>query len=137
MLHFELDTRNAAPAYRQLMDQVGYYVASQTLATGAQLPSIRELARYLGVNPSTVVKAYTELEHEGLIERRQGKGVFVRASSASERRLSSGRMEAALRESARRLALEATQLGAKRELVLRVVRDELNEMSKKAKESSE
>ncbi len=127
MLHIEIDSRSAVPAYRQLMDQVKYYVASGAVRGGDRLPSIRELSRYLGVNPTTVVKAYTELEHEGAIERRHGKGVFVRDGVES---LSRKELAAALHEAARRLAVEALQMGAPRELVLRVVREELTAVAK-------
>lgn len=130
MLHLELDPRSAVPAYRQLMDQLKYYVASGSLAEGDRLPSIRELARYLGVNPTTVVRTYAELEHEGVIERKHGKGVFVgrRAKGPSRREL-----ERALRRHARQLAVEATQMGAGEELVLRVVREELSSLNDERK----
>lgn len=123
MLHYQIDPGSAAPAYRQLMEQVQYYVASGAVAGGEKLPSIRELARYLGVNPSTVVKAYGELEHAELIERRQGSGVFVRADAKAP---SLRERTKALRARAQRLAVEAIQMGAERELVLRLVNEELD-----------
>ena len=101
MLHLELDPKSAVPAYRQLMNQLKYYVASGVLNGGDRLPSIRELARYLGVNPTTVVKTYTELEHEGLIDRLQGKGVFVKQGVGV---VSRRERESVLRERARQLA---------------------------------
>ena len=77
MLHIQIDPHSGIPVYRQVMDQVKYYAASGTLKVGAQLPSIRELSKALSVNPTTVVKAYTELQHEGVIEMKQGKGAFL------------------------------------------------------------
>jgi GntR family transcriptional regulator len=122
MLHFQIAQGNAAPAYRQMMDQVKYYVASGVLGKGDRLPSIRELAKKLGVNPTTVVKAYTELEHEGVIERKQGKGVFV---SEKARSLSNVEADKVLRRLARGLAVEARQLGVSKEMAVRLLREEM------------
>jgi GntR family transcriptional regulator len=121
-LHFQIDPHSGLPVYRQMMDQVKYYVAAGTLKAGDVLPSIRELAQSLAVNPTTVVKAYSELEHAGVIEMRHGKGAFVSdgASALSERE-----REKALRRLARHLAVEATQMGANEKLVARVVQEEL------------
>ena len=123
-LHFQIDLHSGIPVYRQMMDQMKYYLAAGTLRPGDQLPSIRELARQLAVNPTTVVKAYSELEHEGVIEMRHGKGAFVLVPQVqvTER----GR-EKALRRIARQLAVEATQMGAPNDYVLQLVAEELNE----------
>jgi GntR family transcriptional regulator len=122
MLHFQIDPHSGIPVYRQMMDQVKYYVAAGTLRAGDQLPSIRELAQSLAVNPTTVVKAYSELEHEQVIEMRHGKGAFV---SAAARSMSASEREKALRRLARQLAIEARQMGAPLHQVLRVVEEEL------------
>ena len=122
MLHFQIDPGSSAPAYRQLMEQVRYYVASGAVRAGHKLPSIRELARYLGVNPSTVVKAYGELEHAGVIEQRQGSGAFVQAGGKAPSKRERTRI---LRARAQHLAVEAKQMGVERELVLRLVEEEL------------
>lgn len=121
-LHLQLDERSGVPVYRQMMDQVKYYVAGGTLRPGDQLPSIRELASALAVNPTTVVKAYTELEREGVIEMRHGKGAFI---AARARPLSVEEQDHALRRAARQLALEAAQLGVPAPRVLQVVDEEL------------
>ncbi len=126
MLHFQIDPHSGIPVYRQMMDQVKYYVASGTLRPGDQLPSIRELAQGLTVNPTTVVKAYTELEHEEVIEMRHGKGAFITEGAA---RLSDREREKALRRLARQLAVEARQMGASPEVVLRVLNEEFSEIS--------
>lgn len=123
MLHFELDSRSGVSSYRQIMDQVKYYVASGTLRVGDRLPSIRELARYLRVNPATVVKAYGELAHQQVIEQHHGRGAFVidrsEVASSAERR-------AALERISRQLAVGARQMGASDAEVLQVVRDALH-----------
>ncbi|HUT34271.1 MAG TPA: GntR family transcriptional regulator [Planctomycetota bacterium] len=127
MLHLQIDPHSGIPVYRQVMDQVKYYVAAGTLRPGDVLPSIRELAQALSVNPTTVVKAYNELQHEGVVELRHGKGVFVAdgapAMSDAERRKALARL-------ARQLAVEALQMSASPDLVLRVVRDELEALNR-------
>jgi GntR family transcriptional regulator len=121
MLHLQVDPHSGVPVYRQVMDQFKYYIASGALKAGDQLPSIRDLAKTLHVNPTTVVKAYTELQHEGAIELRHGKGVFVAEAAP---RMSNREREEALRRLARQLAIEAAQMGAPESLVLRLIREE-------------
>ena len=113
MLHLQLDTSSGVPIYRQLMDQIRRYVLLGALSEGDQLPSIRALAEQLRVNPSTVVKAYTELEHAGIIERQHGRGVFVGPGAAKLLDSSRGEPQAAaaLDEAADQLALRARELG--------------------------
>jgi len=121
MLHLQVDPHSGVPVYRQVMDQFKYYIASGTLKGGDLLPSIRDLAKTLHVNPTTVVKAYSELQHEGAIEIRHGKGVFVAESAP---RLSEKEKTEALRRLARQLAIESSQLNAPESLVLRLIREE-------------
>jgi GntR family transcriptional regulator len=65
------------PIYLQLMEQVKHAIETGALRAGEQLPGIRPLAEELVINPNTVAKAYRELEHEGVVELRQGAGAFV------------------------------------------------------------
>ena len=109
MLHFHIDPHSGLPVYRQMIDQFKYYVASGALKPAEQLPSIRELAQSLAINPTTVVRVYTELEREGVVEMRHGKGAFV---AESARRMTATERERALRRLARQLAVEAIQTGA-------------------------
>jgi GntR family transcriptional regulator len=125
MLHLQIDPRSGIPVYRQMMDQIKYYIASGALKTGDQLPSVRELAQALSVNPTTVVKTYTELEHEQVIELRHGKGAFVTSNSS---RFSSRDKEKALRRIARQLSVEAGQMGAGLELIQGLVEEEWSEL---------
>jgi DNA-binding transcriptional regulator YhcF (GntR family) len=120
-LHFQIDPRSGLPVYRQLMDQIKYYVASGALKSGDQLPSIRDLAVRATVNPTTVVKCYTELQHEGVVEMKHGKGAFVAASSSE---MTDAQRRKILGQLAKQLLVEAKQLGASRELVEEVIRDE-------------
>ncbi len=126
MLHLQIDPHSGVPVYRQMMDQVKYYAASGALKSGDQLPSIRELARALSVNPTTVVKAYSELQHEGVIEMKHGKGAFLCESAAQ---LSQRELRKALRRLARQLVVEGAQMGAPPDLVLHVVREEMAQIT--------
>jgi DNA-binding transcriptional regulator YhcF (GntR family) len=67
--------------YRQIIQQVRQAVLTGRLRAGDQLPTVREVVTTIAINPNTVFKAYRELEHEGLVELRQGQGTFVRGGS--------------------------------------------------------
>jgi GntR family transcriptional regulator len=77
MITFALDPKSGVPIYRQIQDQVRYGIASGLLTPGEQLPTVRALAVELSVNPNTVIKAYSELEREGVLTTEQGSGTFV------------------------------------------------------------
>ena len=74
---FKLDLASGVPVYRQIIDQVMTGIASGTLSTGDQLPTVRQLAVDLEINPNTVVRAYKELEIRGLIDTHHGTGTFI------------------------------------------------------------
>ena len=81
---FRLDAGSGVPIYRQLVEQVRRDVMLGRLRPGDQLPSVKEVVDSLSVNPNTVVKAFSELEHQGLVVRRQGVGTFVAASPSGD-----------------------------------------------------
>ena len=74
---FRMNPSSGVPFYVQLVEQIKHAIEICALMPGSQLPGIRTLAQQLVVSPTTIVKAYTELEHEGVIELRQGAGAFV------------------------------------------------------------
>ena len=74
-----LDLQSGVPVYRQIIDQVRGGIASGVLAVGDQLPTVRQLAVDLAINPNTVARAYRELELGGLLETHQGTGSFISA----------------------------------------------------------
>jgi len=74
---FRLDLRSGVPVYRQLIDQVMGGIAAGALAAGHQLPTVRQVAVDLSINPNTVVRAYRELEIRGVLETQQGTGTFI------------------------------------------------------------
>src|SRR5689334_1475048 len=74
---FRLDADSGVPVYRQIIDQVMGGVAAGTLGGGDQLPTVRQVAVDLSINPNTVMRAYREMENRGLLETQQGMGTFV------------------------------------------------------------
>ncbi|MDQ6780711.1 MAG: GntR family transcriptional regulator [Candidatus Eremiobacteraeota bacterium] len=79
---FTVDPHTGVPIYLQLMEQVKRAVALGVLAPGERLPTVKQLASELTVNPNTVARAIRELEREGVIETSQGRGSFVRGDHA-------------------------------------------------------
>jgi GntR family transcriptional regulator len=77
IFRLRLDLKSGVPVYRQIIDQVCGGIASGSLAVGDQLPTVRQLAVDLSINPNTVVRAYRELELGGLLETHQGSGTFI------------------------------------------------------------
>ncbi len=81
----QIDPRSATPLYAQIATRLRVAVASGELKPGDPLPSVRQLAAKLRINPATVVQAYRELESEGFAEMRQGAGTFVREVGSDKR----------------------------------------------------
>jgi GntR family transcriptional regulator len=121
---FSISTGSAEPIYRQLIGQVRRLVASGQLAPGDTLPSVRDVAQSLALNPMTVSKAYNLLEMEGIVQRRRGLGMAIAEGSRSGRSVAS-RAEM-LRPILERAAAEAKQLeldpGAALSLFKRILR---------------
>jgi GntR family transcriptional regulator len=76
-IRIQLDIKSGVPFYRQIIDQVKSAIATGRLDAGDRLPTVRQLAVDLSVNPNTVSRAYTELELTGLVETQMGSGTFV------------------------------------------------------------
>jgi GntR family transcriptional regulator len=74
---FLLDVKSGIPFYRQIIDQVKTAIATGTVEAGHKLPTVRQLAVELSINPNTVSRAYTELELTGLVETQMGSGTFI------------------------------------------------------------
>jgi GntR family transcriptional regulator len=77
VIQFHLDTRSGVPTYLQLVQQVRQAVRLGILHPGDQLPTVKEVVGELAINPNTVLKAYRELDRDGLVEGRRGIGTFV------------------------------------------------------------
>ncbi len=84
---FRLHPSSGVPIYLQLMEQIKHAVETGALRAGDQLPSIRKLSEDLVMNPNTVVRAYRELQHEGIIELRHGSGAYISKSVAGQTRV--------------------------------------------------
>ena len=73
----QIDSKSGVPFYRQIIEQVKFAIAGGILATGDRLPTVRRLAVDLSINPNTVIRAYRQLEIEGVLDTHQGSGTFV------------------------------------------------------------
>src|SRR5260370_32875169 len=93
-----VNSASGTPIYLQLMEQVKHAIETGALRPGEQLPTLRRLAEELVINPNTVVRAYRELEHEGVVEIRHGSGAIV--SQAAAGRTTIARQARALMQSA-------------------------------------
>ena len=83
---FVIDPRSKAPIYEQLREQLRWQITMGFLAPDEPLPSVRALSAELGINPNTIQKAYREMEQEGLIYSRPGRGSFVTPATGEQRR---------------------------------------------------
>lgn len=119
-----IDPSSGTPIYRQIVDQVRQAVASGVLRPGDRLPSVREMAVELAVNPNTIAKAYQELERDGVIETPRGKGSYVADkdhSLAPEERLRQ------FREAVDRLVADAYRLRIDPDTAVALLRERMRE----------
>lgn len=122
---FKIDLRSSIPVYKQLVQETKRAILKNLLQPGDRLPSVRELAVQLTINPNTVQKAYHELERQGAIENLQGKGTFVAMNYQPNR---DNEKVAALREDLCRTLVEARYLGFKKQEVVCMVEQLLDEL---------
>jgi GntR family transcriptional regulator len=123
MMLFRLNASSGVPLYLQLMEQVKHAVETGALRPGEQLPAIRKLAEDLVMNSNTVVRAYRELEHEGIVELRHGLGAFI-SESVEERGKLMRKAQAVVQSAVERLR----GLGATQEEIRRLFENELAAM---------
>jgi GntR family transcriptional regulator len=121
MITFKLNDRSGVPIYRQIQDQVRYAIAAGLLLPGEQLPTVRGLAVDLEVNPNTVIKAYTELEREGILVSEQGSGTFVGPQPSLL--LSEDERQGKLQGLCAEFLAQAARLGFSADDVTRAIRD--------------
>jgi GntR family transcriptional regulator len=91
-MRIAIDTKSGVPFYRQIIEQVKFAIAQGDLQRGEQLPTIRQLSVDLSINPNTVIRAYRQLEIEGMLETQQGSGTFVSTRRPDINRLERRRM---------------------------------------------
>ncbi|MCW8876266.1 MAG: GntR family transcriptional regulator [Kangiellaceae bacterium] len=123
MIPIIISPSSGVPIYRQLIEQIRRMVASKNLLGGDQLPSIRQLAVQLEVNPMTISKAYSMLEAEGLLERKRGIGMIV--SNQQPEQLPVEQRISLLEPAISKLVSDAKQLDIDCELVIEEVRKSL------------
>lgn len=115
-----VDHHSGVPVYRQILDQITFAITSGVLKPGDTLPTVRNLAGELGINPMTVSKAYAFLEHDGYVARRAGKPLTVRPQDPSQ--LHQDRIRT-LTDALRPVAHMVHQLGLDREEASDLFRD--------------
>ena len=91
-MEFSIDMKSGVPFYRQIIEQIKFAIARGDIEPGDRLPTVRQLAVDLAINPNTVVRAYRELEIEGVLDTQQGSGTFVGREKPEIDRLEKQRM---------------------------------------------
>ena len=117
-----IDPRSPTPLYAQIAARLKLAVASGELRPGETLPSVRQLAARLRVNPATVVQAYHDLEGEGFVEMKQGAGTFVREVASDRRAVERSKQAVRL---VRQMVQDAGQLGVTTHELTEAIRQEL------------
>jgi GntR family transcriptional regulator len=118
----QIDPRSPTPLYAQIAGRLRVAIAAVELRPGDALPSVRNLAARLRVNPATVVQAYRDLEAEGFVEMRQGAGTFVREVVPERRARERTRQAVQL---VRQLVADAGRLGLTTRELLQAIAQEL------------
>src|SRR5258708_25088609 len=131
MIEFHLDTHSGVAPYLQIVQQVKQALRLGLLEVGDQLPTVREVVAQIAINPNTVLKAYRELEHEGLVASRPGLGTFVQRTPAG----TSLANQAALRRSLLRWLNSATEAGLDQESILALFLSTFQDAQKEREET--
>ena len=119
MIEFHLDSRSGVSPYLQIVQQVRQALRLGLLREGDQLPTVKEVVGQLAINPNTVLKAYRELEHEGLASARPGVGTFVTGTLGGESIAAQG----PLRQALQRWIVKARRAGLDDESIEALFRD--------------
>lgn len=120
-----VDFNSGEPVTRQVVAQIKWMVATGHLAVGEKLPSVRELASQLKVNPTTVSRIYSELSAEDVIVLRQGQGAFVSSRPSMVNRAEAKKQ---VRELIRRMLSEAVRLGLSQEDIQQLIGSEFENL---------
>ena len=126
VLLFQINPSSGVPIYRQLMDQVRTLIGAGRLTEGAMVPSVRQIAEGLQINPMTVSKAWSLLERDGVLERVRGQGMRVLA--AAKPRATVKERQQALQPLLEQVVIQAAQLSLSREQVLAAMAAALKEL---------
>jgi GntR family transcriptional regulator len=115
MIEFHLDVHSGVAPYRQIVNQVRHALRLGMLREGDQLPTVKDVVARLAINPNTVLKAYNELDHEGLVTARPGIGTFVTRTLADASLTAQGPLRRDLQrwlDKARRAGLDEESIEA-------------------------
>ncbi len=130
-----LNPASGIPLYLQLIEQVKHAIETGAIRAGEQLPSVRQMAEDLVINPNTVARAYRDLESEGIIELKHGSGAFIRESMVARAKLMDKAQTAVQSAVARLESLDLTEDEIRRlvenELALRRAEKQLKPVRKK------
>jgi len=126
-----IDPKSALPIYRQITDGIRRSVAAGLLAPGEKLPSVRDLAARILVNPNTVAKVYRDLERDGLLDTRRGDGTYVSADAAAMAEVERRRL---LSDQLRAVARDVRAFGLSQEAALDLFRDVLKDEKSRRKD---
>lgn len=121
---FEIHPSSGMPIYRQVIEQVQAFLLGGHLRVGEMLPSVRQMASELGVNPMTISKAYARLEVEGVVERVRGKGMMIKLQTTSG---NVKQRQSELYSVVHSAILRGRQLGLNDQQILHVVNKSLKE----------
>lgn len=128
---FHLEPNSGVPLYQQIVGEVHAALLKGHLRDGDRLPSVRELARTLGINPTTVVKAYDLLAAEHVIVQRPGLGAFI---TAGKEALPASQRDERVGKIAREFAIEGRRLGYSEADLLELLREALRSLRPRTKE---
>jgi GntR family transcriptional regulator len=126
-MQFFINARSGVPIYKQLEQQIEKGIIGGILQSGDQLPTVREVALQLTVNPNTVARAYRELEYRGLIESAQGRGTFIAGNLESPK---VGEKERLFRQQLEELLTEARHLNLEKKTIKNIFDDTLKQWEK-------
>ncbi len=130
-MFFEINTSNGVPVYEQVARQVAFAVAAGGLQAGQMIPSVRELARELAINPNTVARAYRQLQDEGVLDSIRGSGLAVAAGATSKCQAMRTRV---IRSRISNVLTEARQSQLTDDEIMQVIQAELNRKKSKRSE---
>ncbi len=125
-MRVHIDYNSSEPIYRQAVEQIKLMVVCGQLREGDRIPSIRELARDLAINPTTAAKIYTELEHAGVLTLRQGQGAFIRNDPG----VTPETARKTVGELAQRMVVEGLRFGLDGGAIRGIVNETLNRIEK-------
>lgn len=125
---FRLDTESGVPVYRQIIDQVHRAIATGLLKVGDQIPTVRQVAVDLAINPNTVLRAYREMEIRGTVDTQQGSGTFIADNRAED---SGGERERQIAQLVGEFVSRAGAAGFSVEQLIKALRDQPSETGSK------